>query len=61
MDPPEWIQWTQSPNLAWRVKISLVFLYNGSIGHNVQWTTLPMDIMSNGRPLDMMDPMDPLD
>ena len=57
MDPSEWIQWTQSPNLVWRVNISLVFLSNesivsnrsvvsfGSIEHHWTCPLYPLDIV----------------
>ena len=55
----QWIQWTQSPNLVWRVNISLVFLSNGSIvsdGYIVSIGSIkhhwihrdPLDIVSIG-------------
>ena len=58
LDPLDnrWIHWTMEMSIEYRKWI------NGSIGSiKHHWTTLPMDIMSNGCPLDMMDPMNPLD
>ena len=76
MDPSECIQWTQSPNLVWRVNIGLVFS-NGSIvssGSNMSigsiehhWTCPldPLNIVSIEHcvhwTLCLSDPMDPVD